>query len=63
MNDEEGTFFSSELQEQNDTIEYDIQWDDCSYGGTEVESYDPWFLMISDTIVEKAVEKVSLKNG
>jgi hypothetical protein len=41
MNDEEGTFFSSELQEQNDTIEYDIQWDDCSYGGTEVESYDP----------------------
>ena len=40
MNEEESTFFFNELQEQVD-YEYDIQWDDCSYGGIDVESYDP----------------------
>ena len=40
MNYEDVTFFSAELQEQDD-YEYDIAWDDCSYGGTDVESYDP----------------------
>jgi hypothetical protein len=41
MNEEDLAFFYQEMQEQSNYEGDVIDWDDYSFGGTEVESYDP----------------------
>jgi hypothetical protein len=39
--EEELTFFHQEMQEQSNYEGDVIDWDDCSQGSVEIESYDP----------------------
>jgi hypothetical protein len=41
MNEEELAFFQQEMQEQSNYEGNVIDWDDCSQGSVEIESYDP----------------------
>ena len=41
MEDESLTFFTQEMQEQSNYEGDVIDWDDCSQGSVDAESYDP----------------------